>query len=90
MGPACYLPLAAFLTSFPGILGVGLLLMSGMDFMAFVVVAALPLLVSWMVLLPPVVYSQLANGAVSLISPLMIQSFRAAGDAWVCFICTRS
>jgi hypothetical protein len=86
IGKACYFPLAAFLTGLPGLLGLAVLLLSGMDFQAYIVIAAIPLLLAWMLLFPPAAYSQLAeNGALSLISPLMIQSFRIAGDAWIIF-----
>jgi hypothetical protein len=86
MGKACYFPWAAFITSFPGILGVGVALLSGLDFLAYIVVATAPLLLSWMLLLPPAVYSQLAeNSILSLISPVVIESYRIAGDAWAVF-----
>ncbi len=86
IGTAVYFPAAAFVAGLPGSFFTTALLVTGLDptYGAFAAVA--PLVLSWVLLLPFVLYSMLAEG--SCLSPFSVATYKslhAASEGWVFF-----
>jgi hypothetical protein len=86
IGTSFYFPAAAFLAGLPGSFLTSALIGVGLDprFGAYAAVA--PLVLSWVILFPPAIYSMLAEG--SIMSPFSSATWRSiheAGEAWVFF-----
>jgi hypothetical protein len=79
---ALYFPLAGVIAGLPGALLASALVSGGMPAIA----SPLVVLVSWLVLLPPVIYSMLAESSIfTVISVHTLRSFRLVAEAWLLF-----
>lgn len=85
--PAAYICGAAIVSGLPGGVIAGMTLAGSLKDPAMAAFGiAAPLLLSWLVLFPIVLYSMLAeNSLLAVFSSQVGQSFRAAGDAWMYF-----
>ncbi len=85
--PATYILLTAFISSLPGVaVAVATLAASWDDPLLAAFGIAAPIVLSWLVLFPIVIFSMLAEESVfAIVSPQTFQSLKAAGDAWVVF-----
>jgi hypothetical protein len=83
---AIYFPAAAFVAGLPGSVFTIAMLSIGLDpiYGAYAVVA--PLMLSWVVLFPLVLYSMLAEGTIAApFSAATVKSLKEASDGWVFF-----
>ena len=86
LAPAMFVPAAAIVAGLPGFCISAALLAIGLDPVVGAFAAGVPVVASWTVLLPIVLYSMLAeNSILSAISPHTLRSFRTVGEAWMLF-----
>lgn len=81
-GPALYLPAAAFVAAFPGMVLASFLMMSEVP----ALVPPIPVVLCLVAFFPPVLFSMLVEG--SMLAPFSshtLRSFSSAGDGWMLF-----
>jgi phage FluMu protein Com len=84
--PMVFVPFAALLSGLPGAFVTAGLLGSGLDPRVASLMAAAPLMLSWIALFPIVMYSMLAEASVlAPVSPHTWRSWKVASEGWIVF-----